>query len=172
MTDVDRNSPNGPQPQGSWLPSPGCLFGVTLLVILASVCFWLGWQAQRQQARLEYFEQLGRSPRTEPAKPVWLHDFVSSTLGEEHAVGFTNFRAVYLGRTQVTNSGLRHVSGLTNLEVLDLNETEVTDAGLEHVRDLTILSSLDLDNTQVTDAGVDELESQLPDCSIWGADGF
>ena len=72
------------------LPSPGCLFVVTLLVIVAAVGGWIGRRVQRQQARLAYFQELGRNPETEPAKPVWMHDFVASTFGKEHAAGFTD----------------------------------------------------------------------------------
>ncbi len=125
------------------LPSPGCLFAVTLLVALASVCFWVGWRAHRQQARLEYFEQLGAMVETEPASPVWLHDLILSTLGEEHAAGFTDITVIDLGWTQVTDAGLQHLSGLINLQ------------------------QLHLEYTQVTDAGVDQLQSHLPDVRIY-----
>ena len=103
------------------LPSPGCLFAVTLLVLLASVCLRVGWRVHRQQARLEYFEQIGADAiSTEPASPVWLHDLVAASLGEEHAAGFTDITYISLLDTQVTDGGLQHLSGLGNLQVLSL----------------------------------------------------
>lgn len=110
MADTDQS--NDTAPSRSCLPSPGCLFAVTLLVLLSSVCFWIGWRAQRQQARLEYIEQLGGSYETEPAKPVWLHDLIVARFGAEHAAGFTDIRLLYLDDTQVTDADLQHLSGL------------------------------------------------------------
>ena len=103
------------------LPSPGCLFAVTLLVALASVCFWVGWRVHQQQARLEYFEQLGGRVETEPARPVWLHDLVVATLGEEQAAGFTSITVIGLDEMRVTDAELQHLNGLTSLQYLYLN---------------------------------------------------
>ena len=97
MTDADRHRTNDPRPSRGWLPSPGCLFAVTLLVVLASLSSWIGWRAHRQQARLEYLEQHGAFVETQPAKPVWLYDLVVSTLGNEHAAGFTDVTIINLG---------------------------------------------------------------------------
>ena len=155
MADTDQS--NDTAPSRSWLPSPGCLFAVTLLVALTSVCGWVGWRVQRQQARLEYFEQVGRSVETEPASPVWLHDLVIATLGEEHAAGFTDVTVLNLNRTQVTDTGLRHVKDFSNLKRLFLILTQVTDAGLQHLGGLTNLEWLYLTSTQITDAGLQHL---------------
>ncbi len=181
---------NDAAPSRSRLPSPGCLFAVTLLVMLASVCFWIGWRVQRQQARLEYFEQVGGSVRTEPASPVWLHDLIVAGFGEEHAAGFTDITVIslettqvtdaglrnfscltklerlYLNHTQITDDGLLHLSGLSNLQVLTLNYTQVTDAGLHNLSGLTNLRWLYVRNTQVTNDGADQLQSQLPGLEI------
>ena len=58
MTDADTHQSNDPVSSRSWLPSPGCLFGATLLVIVAAIGVWIGWRVHRQQARLEYFEAI------------------------------------------------------------------------------------------------------------------
>ncbi len=155
MADTDQS--NDATPSRSWLPSPGCLFAVTLLVILASVCFRFGWRAHRQQARLEYFDQLGGETETEPAKPVWLHDFAVMTVGEERAAGFTELTAVDLGGTQMTNADLQELNRLTSLRELDLHNTQVTDAGLQYVSGLTNLQAIYLSDAQVSDAGLQHL---------------
>ena len=159
MTDVAPHQSNDPERPRSWLPSPGCLFALTLPVILASVCFWIGQRVQRQLARLEYFEEIDADVRTEPASPAWLHDLVSARLGEEHAPGFTVVKDLDLNDTLVTDDGLQHLSGLTNLELLTLDFTEITDAGVEHLVGLTNLRELSLRRTQVTGDGIQHLIS-------------
>ncbi len=54
----------------------------------------------QQYSRIQYFKQLGGDVVTEPAAPAWLHDLVSSKLGEEQAAGFTNITALYLGSSR------------------------------------------------------------------------
>ena len=127
-----------------WLPSPGCLLAVTLLAILACTVFGFGWRGNRQRARLAYFEELGGEVESGPAWPVWLHDLVVATLGEEHAAGFTDVTKLHLDDTQVTDTGLRHLRGLTNLQELSLWGTQITDDGLHYLSDLRNLESLSL----------------------------
>lgn len=107
-------------PSKSRLPSPGCLFAVTVLVIVTSLAGWIGWRGHRLSARLEYFDQLGAVVETEPGRPAWLHDFVLSTLGEEAAAGFTDVTRLSLSQTRLTETGLHCVEELPYLQFLDL----------------------------------------------------
>ena len=68
---------------GRWLPAPGSLFALTLLFVITSVCCTIGWRLHRQHARMEYFDRLDAYTTTEPAKPIWLHDFVVDRFGKE-----------------------------------------------------------------------------------------
>ena len=171
-----------------WLRSRGCAVAGSLLVGLASVCFWIDWRGQAKQAHLEYLEQLGAEIGIARANPIWLYDLLAYTFGEknaftgvtyidvtgtkitdndlQHLSGLTNLQTLCLGNTQVTDAGLQHLSGLTHLRCLYLEETQVTDAGLRHLSGLTNLQELYVDNTQVTDAAADELRSQLPGLEI------
>lgn len=153
MADTDSQLSSDTAPSRNRLPSPGCLFALTLLAIMASVSVWVGWRVHRREAQQEYFEQLGAFVVTEPAKPVWLYEFVADNLGEEHAVGFSDITLIGL----VTDAGLEHLSGLTNLETLSLEYTQVTDADLQYLSGLTNLMELYLNHTQVSDVGLQHL---------------
>ena len=59
-----------------------------------------------------------------------------------------------------------HLKGLTKLQSLFIGGTQVTDTGLVHLKGLTKLQTLELDGTQVTDEGVKKLKQALPNCSI------
>ena len=157
MVDTDSQESTDTTASRNWLPSPGCLLTVTLLVILASVCLWIRWRVHSQQARLEYLQELQARFDAEPAKPAWLHDLVVATLGEEQAAGLSNITSVNLWGQPVTDTGLEHLSGCTNLESLDLAHTQITDVGLQHLTGLTNLSFLALYGTEVTDAGLQHL---------------
>jgi internalin A len=174
-------TPESEIPSRGRLPSPGCLFATTVPVILVSVCFWIGWRVYQQQARLAYFRELGAKVQTEPARPVWLHDFVGTQLGEQQAAGFTeiihadffgtqiaddgmpslsglnNLQSLALTHTQVTDDGLANLSGLTSLSVLRLGDTPITGTGLRHLSGLNNLQILYLHNTQLTDDGLQHL---------------
>lgn len=176
----------------SRLPSPGCLFAITSLVVVASVGGWIGWRAHRQRELLEYFEKLG-AVETQPSKPVWLHEVVLSIAGSEHAQGFTDITAIDMGSPMITDADLQHLrgltylqelslggeqigpgiqylSGLSNLHRLDLSATNITDTDLQYLSGLNNLEQLDLTLTDVTDAGLQHLRSleNLKYLSLWG----
>ena len=60
-----------------------------------------------------------------------------------------------------------NVSQLDQLNELMLVGCDITDAGLVHLRELPDLRDLYLNATGVTARGVAELESALPDCTIY-----
>jgi hypothetical protein len=154
MTEIESPAPSTPRASRGRLPSPGCLLAVTLVAIVATVGGWFAWRVQRQQERIHYFRQLGGYVGTEPARPVWLHDFVAARLGRERAAGFTEITAVHLSETSVTDADLQRLHYLGNLRVLWLNDTQISDDGLKHVSGLSNLEWIRLEQTQVTDAGL------------------
>jgi len=59
-----------------------------------------------------------------------------------------------------------HLKGLSGLKTLYLGGTQVTDSGLVHIRGLTDMWELTLYSTRVTDTGVAGLQKALPKCRI------
>src|SRR5262245_31756438 len=111
MSAID--SPASPPASRSRLPSPGCLFAVTLLITLSLVCGWFAWRAHQQASLIELFEKSGGRVETQPARPVWLHNVVESALGTRYAAGFTEMTSLNLEATSISDSDLRLVAGLT-----------------------------------------------------------
>ena len=132
-------------------PSPGCLFGLLLLACLVSVVGWFSWRVHQRAAVIRYSDQIGGSVSTEPASPIWLHDFVVHTFGEERATGFTDVTGLGIFDTKITESGLQQLAALRKLELLQLHGMQITDSDLPYVRGLTSLRTLSLHRTKVTD---------------------
>jgi hypothetical protein len=125
----------------------GCLFAISLLIIVVSIGGWFGRRVYLRQAAIRRFEQLRSttSPAgvvigeyyaawitTKPAQPVWLHDVVRTRLGETFAVGFQDAAFLFLNDTATTDTDLQHLRSAANLEHLNLGNTLVTDVGLQH----------------------------------------
>lgn len=127
-----------PPPSRIRLPSAGCLFVVTLACVLVALAILIGWPVHRQQARLQYFQQLEARMETVPAGPDWLRHLVARRLGDESAAGFTELTWLVLDRADVTDAGLEHLHGCTELRGLSLANTRITDAGLAHLGDSRI----------------------------------
>ena len=59
-----------------------------------------------------------------------------------------------------------HLKGLSGPKTLYLGGTQVTDSGLVHIRRLTNMWELTLYSARVTDTGVAGLQKALPKCRI------
>jgi hypothetical protein len=70
-----------------------------------------------------------------PSGPVWLRRFIADDF-------LTDVARLFLGHTQVADTGLEHLEGLGQLQWLSLR------------------------GTQVTDEGVKKLQQALPNCKI------
>ena len=57
MTTIETHRSNDPETSKSRLPSPGSLFAVTLLVIVSSLCGWVGWEVHQRRATIQLMEQ-------------------------------------------------------------------------------------------------------------------
>ena len=102
MTNLDERKTCNESSIHSWLQSPRWLSAVTLLLILASVCFWIRWRGHRQQARLEYFEQIGGDVQLiVSSKNESLRSLVEVGLGEERAAGFMTGSSLSLNGTSI-----------------------------------------------------------------------
>jgi hypothetical protein len=138
-----------------------------LVAIVATVGGWFAWRVHQQQERIDYFRKLGGYVGTEPARPIWLHDFLAAKLGRERASGFTDITAVHLSETSVTDADLQRLHDLGRLRVLWLNDTQISDDGLKHVSGLSNLEWVRLEKTQVTDAGLANLSSLSHLKTLW-----
>ena len=140
-----------------WLPSPGRLTAVSMVVGLAVLAVLYGPTVARRQALIRYLEVVGADYDTEPARPTWLCSVVDNRLGDRAAAGFTNVTRIELRGRPVTEAGLRYLHGASEVKSLGLYDAEITDASVAHIRDLHSLEMLDLGDCPLTDAGLAQL---------------
>jgi serine/threonine protein kinase len=109
-------------------------------------------------------EALGELPDLE-------HLFLVETLVTDDGLNslerFPRLVTLFLRDTRVTDEGLANISRLDQLNELMLVGCDVTDDGLVHLSELSDLRDLYLNATGVTVRGVADLESALPDCTIY-----
>jgi hypothetical protein len=83
----------------------------------------------------------------------------------------TLLRALDLGNTRITDTGLNGLVPLKRLERLYLMNTRITDVGLSRLKERTALKKLDLRGTRITKEGIDEVCRELPACILVTTDG-
>jgi Leucine-rich repeat (LRR) protein len=109
-------------------------------------------------------EALGELPALEH---LFLDETRVSNAGLNVLARFPRLVTLYLRDTRVTDEGLANISQLDQLSELMLIGCDISDEGLVHFRELPNLRELYLNRTAVTARGVAELESALPDCTIY-----
>jgi hypothetical protein len=139
----------------------------TLLVVIAALSIWLGYQTHRareQRAALERIHELGGTVQFDyqydgsgtfqadaaAPGPVWLRKII----GGEY---FDDVAYVYLSSSDVTNDDLRLFRSLPDVETLWLSNTGVSDQGMGHLSGLARLKLLFLQQTKVGDDGLTHL---------------
>jgi hypothetical protein len=95
-----------------------------------------------------------------PTTVVTLRTATDSDL-DRALKGLEHLEALWLGETEVSDSGLRHLRKHPTLQVLDLSGTKVTDACADELKHLPNLNALYLADTAITDKCLAEL-SMLP----------
>ncbi len=78
----------------------------------------------------------------------------------------SDFQALDLIETSLTDDGVRAIVRLQGLQRLRLSGTQITDASIPLVTQLSDLKELHLDNTQVSANAVADLRRSLPNCMI------
>jgi len=93
-----------------------------------------------------------------PTTVVTLRAATDSDL-ERALKGLEHLEALWLGGTQVSNSGLQHLRKHPTLQVLDLSDTKVTDGCAAELKHLPNLNALYLADTAITDKCLADLGS-------------
>ncbi|MBI3863107.1 MAG: hypothetical protein HY290_14545 [Planctomycetia bacterium] len=75
---------------------------------------------------------------------------------------------VGLDGTEVSDAGIIELARLPRLRELDLRNSRVSDAGIAHLRRAKSLRSLYLDGAEVSKSAMDDLQSALPELTIYG----
>lgn len=100
-------------------------------------------------------------------------EILDADLSGDSLIHLKNLKKLHdldLSGSKITNSSLVHLENLKQLRYLDLTSTQVTDDELVHFRNLKELKGLWLYATKVTPKGVEQLQAELPDCSIGVSD--
>ncbi|HEY5315548.1 MAG TPA: hypothetical protein VIK18_23660 [Pirellulales bacterium] len=156
----------------------------TILVAVALVGVWLGWETGRVRKKARaiavvrnaggavFFDYQRTRPKgwnTPPEAPGFR--WLKWALGEDYAANVIEVQVFSgLGKSPaaITDSDMDTLAaGLGEVEWLVLMDTSITDAGLVPLRRLRELQRLDLEGTLVTKAGVDALRKSLPGTKIW-----
>lgn len=155
-------------PSRSSLPSPGRLFAVTLVVLLPSVCFWIGWRAYWQRTRVTALLHFDVS--VEARYGAYIYEPPPSTSGTLDGGTFT----IWLGRGQrargfsVVDDLPQYLSWVPSVlgEHSFARVTDVTvrdagfsDADVELLLGFPDLQAIDVSATAITDAGLIKLAS-------------
>ena len=118
---------------------------------------------------------LGRLVTFTKLQTLSLFDTSVGDDGLEQIAEFKTLKALYLGRTRVTDAGLKRWPGGANgsevgggpaLQTLGLSDTAVSDASFDVLATFPHLKSVNLRHTRVTAAGVARLKRSRPDLVV------
>lgn len=124
----------------------------TLLLLVASLCIWLTWQAavaRRQQKAVEIIRQYGGNviydfnDRRPGAQPAAWRAWLARTMGDEYVFAVVG---VGLSGPAVDDRALAtlapHLARLRRLRWLDVDDVPITNAGLKHLGQIWRLQRL------------------------------
>lgn len=84
-----------------------------------------------------------------------------------HLQYMPKLQSVFVSGDKITDDGVRHLADLRDLTTVCLSGSRLSDAGLPYFERLENLKHLYVTRTQITQSGVRQLQSVLPECSIW-----
>ncbi len=99
---------------------------------------------------------------------IVIPDFSDAALKQAvvHLRMLSDWHALSLNFSRVTDTGLVHLKELPQVQKLSLKVSKVTDAGLKRLAEMSWLREIDLTLCRVTDQGIAELKESLPDARI------